>query len=127
MARILVIDDEELIRMTVVQTLEGAGHTVVEAVDGDDGVKKFREAPADLVITDILMPNKEGIETITELRGIQPDLLIIAMSGGGRQKNTSFLDIAEKMGAAAVLKKPFRIDELQQTVDNLLRNPGRAE
>lgn len=122
MARILIIDDEELVRMTVSQMLERNGHTISEAADGQKGLATLRENPVDLVITDILMPNKEGMETIAEMRQIYPDLKIIAMSGGGRIRNTDFLNVAEKLGADAVLSKPFRSQELRDTVDACLKS-----
>ena len=116
MARILIIDDEELVRMTLSQTLEPDGHAVFTASDGEKGIAEFREIQADVVITDILMPNKEGIETIMELRRIDPDVKIIAISGGGRMQNSSFLDMAQQLGANAVLKKPFETQVLRDTV-----------
>ena len=127
MARILVIDDEGLVRLTVRQALEKGGHKVEEAVDGEEGMKKFLETEPDVVITDILMPNKEGIETILDLRRIRPDVVIIAMSGGGRMKQTSFLDVAKSLGANAVLHKPFELEQLKRTVDETLANktPGQ--
>lgn len=126
MARILVIDDEDLVRMTVSQMLERDGHTISEAADGQKGLVMLRENPVDLVITDILMPNKEGMETITELRQIYSGLKIIAMSGGGRIRNTGFLSVAEKLGADAVLSKPFRSQQLRDTVNACLESDGEA-
>ena len=116
MARILVIDDEEFVRMTVSQMLESDGHSVTEANDGKEGLASLRETPMDLVITDILMPNKEGLETIMEIRKKYPALKIIAMSGGGRMHNTSFLETADVLGADAVLKKPFETQDLKDVV-----------
>ena len=120
MARILVIDDEELVRQVVRQSLKEEGHSVGEAVDGDEGLKKFRENDPDVVITDILMPKKEGIETIQEMRRIRPDVAIIAMSGGGRMRDTSFLFAAKILGADSALEKPFSLDALKRTVDKTL-------
>lgn len=118
MARILVVDDEELIRMTIAQALEGRGHAVVTAVDGVDGLRQFRAgAPFDLVITDIVMPNKPGIETIRELRALAADVRIMAMSGGSRSKSDGQLAVAKTLGVSAVLKKPFALAELYRAVD----------
>lgn len=120
MARILVIDDEEMVRDTIRKALERDGHSVGEAADGEEGVKLFQEKQPDLVITDILMPNKEGIETIQELCKLQPDALIIAISGGGRMNDTSWLLPAKIFGAISVLEKPFSLDVLRHAVDDAL-------
>lgn len=119
MATILVIDDEPLVRRTVRMTLERAGHTVIEANNGREGEQKFAMQPVDLVITDILMPDQEGIETIRHLRRNNPGLKILAMSGGGRTGNQEFLAIAQKFGAAATIPKPFNSAQLIQVVDQL--------
>ena len=86
MARILVIDDEELARFTLREILEAAGHEVIEASNGNEGTAFQRANPCDVVITDMIMPEKEGLETIVELKGEYPDLKIIAISGGGRNR-----------------------------------------
>lgn len=120
MARILIIDDEEDIRLTVRLALESMGHDVTEAVNGTEGLSRFAAESNDLVITDILMPDKEGIETIIELRKMRPALKIIVMSGGGRINATHMLDTAKKFGAQSALKKPFSIDELCRAVESCL-------
>src|SRR3546814_14092075 len=116
MARILVIDDEEMVRLTVMRALEQVGHTVIEAVDGNDGLVKYRQGSVDLVITDILMPGKEGISTIRAFRGMSRDLPIIVMSGGLREAEPGLLDEATALGANASPKKPVRIAEVRQAV-----------
>ena len=98
MARILVIDDEELARFTLREILEAAGHEVVEAANGNEGTAFQRANPCDIVITDMIMPEKEGLETIVELKGEYPDLKIIAISGGGRTRNLDFLKLAGEFG-----------------------------
>ena len=120
MARILVIDDEELVRFTLKQALQKAGHEVVEAADGNDGIAVCRQSPVDLIITDIIMPEKEGIETIVELRRDDPDLKIIAISSGGRTGTTDYLELAQKLGARQVLRKPFGRQELLEAVQDIL-------
>ena len=120
MARILIIDDEEDIRLTVRLALESMGHDVTEAVNGNDGLQHFSAEQNDLVITDILMPDKEGIETIIELKKIQPDLKVIVMSGGGRINATHVLETAKRLGANVALKKPFSIADLCRVVDSCL-------
>lgn len=107
MADILIIDDESMIRESLANLFEREGYSVEMAVDGADGLKKFAESPARIVVTDIVMPEKEGIETIRELRAQSPDVRIIAISGGGRRGNVQFLDVASKLGADAALAKPF--------------------
>jgi len=101
MARILVVDDEDLVRLTLRQMLEAGGHEVIEAANGKQGVALEAENPVDLVVTDIIMPEQEGIETIVQLRRKNPSLKIIAISGGGRMKNMDFLKIAANVGADA--------------------------
>lgn len=120
MALILIIDDDAALRATVRKILERAGHEVRDAGDGDRGLRIFREEGADLVITDIIMPEKEGIETIQELREADPDLPILAISGGGRADPSEPLTDARLLGADETLAKPFDVDELRKTVEHLL-------
>src|SRR5688572_5772731 len=107
MSYILVIDDEQLVANAIATVLTRAGHQVSVAANGDAGLAKFKEARQDLVITDIVMPGKEGIETIRDLRKLAPELPIIAMSGGGMRSNYDFLSMARRLGATEVLGKPF--------------------
>ena len=120
MARILVVDDEDLGRVTLRQMLEADGHEVLEAANGREGVALHSNDPVDLVVTDIIMPEQEGIETIVQLRRKNPQLKIIAISGGGRMKNMDFLKIASHVGADATLTKPFSTRELLETVNGCL-------
>ena len=120
MAKILVIDDSEDIRILLHEALQAAGHSVVEAADGEEGLRSYREHCPDLVITDIVMPNKEGLETIMELRRESPGVKIVAMSGGTRGMVISFLPAAKKLGADYTLPKPFSLAELQAVVDDAL-------
>ena len=106
--------------MTLSQALEDEGHTVLFASNGQDGLSRYAEGKPDLVITDVLMPDKEGLETIIELRKIDPDVKIIVMSGGGRVNNVDFLEMAKKFGATATLKKPFPIDVFCRIVESCL-------
>ena len=123
MAKILIIDDDQMVSATIELLLLKAGHTVTLAGNGNLGVASFKSAPADLIITDIIMPEKEGIETIQEIRAISPKVPIIAISGGGRTKNYDFLRMANKLGANEVLKKPFANDELLTLVNKCLTTP----
>lgn len=117
MARILVIDDQELVREAILVALEGAGHEVAEAENGQEGITLQKEQPFNLVITDIVMPVKEGVETIQELRRDFDGLKIIAISGGGRSKSDNYLEVAGRLGADKVLPKPFTNAELLTCVD----------
>ena len=115
--RALVIDDDELVRATVTSMLEAAGYEVLQAEDGQQGLKLFHKHPVDLVITDILMPFKEGIETILELRQRNQEVRIIAMTGGGSIGAMPILDAARRLGANAVLSKPFTKADLLETIE----------
>lgn len=125
MGRILVIDDEPPIRQLVRRSLEPRGHEVLEAGDGEAGIRLFRDSPVDLVVTDLIMPEKEGIETILELRELDPGVKILVISGGlsfgGRSvdKQGPLMD-AEALGASASLAKPFDVTTLVEMVEDLL-------
>jgi YesN/AraC family two-component response regulator len=93
MARILIIDDESQIRSMLRLMLERVGYEVVEAPDGIEGIRKYREKPADLIITDLIMPNKDGIGMIIDLKKEFPEVKIIAMSGGGVNRPEGYLEI----------------------------------
>jgi CheY-like chemotaxis protein len=122
MAQILVIDDDDNFRTILCSTLEDAGHVVIEARNGREGVASYRSQPMDLVMTDLIMPEQEGVETIRTLRNEFSDVRIIAMSGGGRTDASEFLNYADKFGAVGRLLKPFSRDHLLATVDKVLAN-----
>lgn len=107
MARILIIDDDLQIREMLRQMLEFEGYEVIEASNGKDALKLQQGTPADLVITDLIMPEKEGIETIRDLRKMFPEIKIIAMSGGGVVGPESYLKIAKSLGAQKTFVKPI--------------------
>jgi len=116
MARILLVDDEAPVRRTLRLMLERAGHEVFEAEDGADARRKLPECRPDLLVLDMLMPNKEGVETRMDLRQSGDPTPILAMSGGGRVGNLAFLDAALILGARRTLKKPVRAEELRCAV-----------
>jgi len=116
MSRILVIDDDEQVRALLSEILRRAGHDVAEAVNGADGLAQYQARPADLVITDLIMPEKEGVETILELRKAYPTVRIIAISGGGRAGPRNLLPIAAAVGARRVIVKPFSRQEILEAV-----------
>jgi DNA-binding response OmpR family regulator len=120
MARVLLIDDDNAVRDMLRLTLDQLGHTVVEAGNGREGLELFQQSSFDLLITDIVMPEKEGLEVLMEVRRKQPPVKIIAISGGGRQSTVDYLQMAKFMGAGRVLAKPFSNEELVAAVDDLL-------
>ena len=120
MERVLVIDDESQIRSMLRLMLERAGYEVEEAPDGMEGIRIYRENPVDLVISDLIMPNKDGIGMMIELRKEFPDIKFIAMSGGGLNKPDGYLEGAKKLGANWTLTKPIDREELLRAVKNTL-------
>ena len=121
MAKILVFDDEPSILLMIKKMLEKEGHEVDIALNGKDGMKLFEKNKPDLVITDIIMPQKEGLETIMELREKYPDLKIIAISGGGRIGPEGYLPSAILFGADKIFQKPLEQKEFVQAVASLLK------
>lgn len=126
MALILVIDDEQALRDIIRQILEGVGHRVIEARHGGEGLLKFQQQAPALVISDIIMPEQNGVEMVARLRAERPDVPIIAISGGGRARMLDLLDVAKDAGATMTLTKPFRKDELLAAVDHLVDRPPSA-
>ena len=122
MERILIIDDEQQIRSMLRLMLEREGYEVVEAPDGIEGIRVYRRKPADLIITDLIMPNKDGIGMIIELRKEFPDVKIIAMSGGGLNKPEGYLKGAKKLGATCTLTKPIDREKMLRAVRNTIRD-----
>jgi DNA-binding response OmpR family regulator len=114
--QILVIDDDAAVRLTVQTILTRSGYEVTCARDGEEGVDTFRALRPDLVITDVIMPNREGIETILAIRHEQPNAKIVAMSGGGRIGSADLLMMARDLGADHIISKPFDIDVLTAIV-----------
>lgn len=122
MAKIMIIDDDDQFRKMLNRTLAKAGHTVTEASNGSQGIKSFSQNPTDVIITDIIMPDKEGIETIMELRQKSPSVKIIAVSGGGRVGSRSYLDLARKLGAERTFSKPIDRKEIVDAVSQILES-----
>ena len=118
--KILVVDDDEFICLTVGNTLRKLGCIVVVAENGNEGLEVFKKETPDLVITDLLMPEKEGLETIKDMRLLNPHVKIIAMSGGGSTQNMSFLKLAERIGANCTMAKPIITVQLVSAVRGLL-------
>jgi len=120
MAQILIIDDDSDIRDFLEHTLNSAGHQTVTAAEGREGLNRFLRDPADLVITDLFMPELDGLELIAGLRTRFPELAIIAMSG----RTPNMLSVARNMGSNEILQKPFSSDELLAVVQKVLPKDG---
>ena len=121
--RILIIDDDVLMRLALAKILLSAGYDVEQAGDGDEGLRLQRSQSFDLIITDLIMPDKEGIQIIRELRKEDSAIRIIAMSAGGRGGATDYLKWARLMGAKQCLSKPIKREELLDAVTSVLAAP----
>lgn len=121
MSRVLVVDDDRDVQDSVGRVLQRAGHEVYFASDGMGAIRFIRADRPDLVVTDVLMPEMDGIELIMELRREAPELPIIAVSGGGRLPKELVLDTASALGAVHTVEKPFEIQHLLAVVDRALR------
>lgn len=119
-ARILVVDDDALFREAVRIGLQAAGFDVIEASDGMEALRTLRAQPSDLIVCDLFMPGKDGLETIPELRREFPQTKILAVSAGGAARDVNVLRVADHLGAAEVLRKPFDQSALLAAVQRLL-------
>lgn len=126
MGRILIIDDDYHILKMMKKMLERAGFEVELALNGIEGIRAFKNTQADLVICDIIMPEKEGLETIREMKRLYPDLKILAMSGGGRVSSKNYLNTASAFGATRTMGKPFSQKQMVSTVKELMSDAGQA-
>jgi CheY-like chemotaxis protein len=122
--RILVVDDNDQIRDTLSLLLEQAGHELIDVPNGKLALNLLKKEQVDLIITDIIMPEMEGIDLITAIRSLDPHAKIIAISGGGRVDARLCLSLADKLGADRILQKPFGKSALLSTVAELLADPG---
>jgi DNA-binding response OmpR family regulator len=120
MTRILVIDDDQLVLDMLYDSLTREGYDVLRASNGKQGLSLFRKEPVDLIITDIIMPEKEGIETIIELRKDFPDVKIIAISGGGRVGTKDYLQMAKMFGVQRTFTKPVARKQLLDAIRELI-------
>ncbi len=118
---VLVIDDDPDVRQMICEMLEDDGYLTFQAGNGIEGIDTLRKNPEiGIIVTDLLMPEKEGIETITEIRRDLPDIRILAISGGGLCMPENYLNLAKAMGANATLSKPFGRNELLRALENLI-------
>lgn len=120
MSRILVVDDDPEIRSTLKKLLERSGHEIVIAADGRGAETALSQTSFDLMVTDIVMPDQDGLEVIRITRVAHPELPIIAISGGGRLRTGNYLRLAKAMGAVAAIEKPFEFDDFLREVNAAL-------
>jgi len=125
-AYILIIDDDPQVCSLLKQVFEDEGYTVQSALNGVEGINRYRDKPAELVILDILMPEKEGLETIVDLRREFPHVKIIAMSAGSERAKINLLDLARRLGAQHTITKPFDLLAITDLVAKLLKNGGKT-
>lgn len=125
MTSILLIDDDDLSRGAVHKMLERAGYVVHSTADARGAIDRYRSNPTDLVITDLIMPELDGLEVIQELRRLSPGVRVLAISGGGRVEADEYLSVARKFGAVEVLPKPFTGQELKRAVEIALSKAGQ--
>ncbi|MBI2262988.1 MAG: response regulator [Caulobacterales bacterium] len=123
-AAVLIVDDDVEMLRTLARRFHLAGSRVTVAKDGEEALAKFRQSTPAVVVTDILMPKREGVETIMAMKELSPEVKIMAISGGGMLGAGSVLDLARRLGADAVLAKPFRSDQVLEVVRRLI---GDAE
>ena len=117
--KILVIEDDTLTRLTLCNLLKKLNYRPIEACNGYMGLMMFRRERPDIVITDIIMPDKEGLETIAEIRTASPETKIVAMSSGGERQNMNFLDLARSFGAQETIRKPFKPNDILGILNRL--------
>jgi CheY-like chemotaxis protein len=120
MAKLLLVEDDRLVRVALHTVLRHAGHDVAVAKHGREALEKMAEAAFDVVITDILMPEMDGIEKILALRQASPSVKIIAISGGGASGGVDFLEMSNRLGASETLRKPIEGGELNAAVARVL-------
>ena len=122
MARLLVIDDDEMVREVIASALQRAGHAVSQAANGREAAERIKQKPVDLVITDILMPERDGLETIISLNREHGPVPIIAMTGLSSH-SALYLEMARTFGAVRILEKPFEMSELVRITEEILSEP----
>lgn len=128
MSRVLVVDDEESVRDMVMAMIKPDGYDVIEAANGTEACDACKEMPVDLIITDIVMPEKNGIDLIRQVKKEYPDVAVIAISGGGGiEGRYDYLEIAKLVGADNILKKPFEVRELRSAISEAMKDRATRE
>ncbi len=123
MKTILLVDDDDLLAEMLLKSLRHYGYAVIRARNGTEALELYQPQKVDLVLTDLIMPDMEGVELIVALRKLNPGVKAIAMSGGGRNQPEAYLKIAKHVGAVKTLAKPFDLDELQVALKECLDGP----
>lgn len=123
MPGILIVEDDKDLREMLKNSLLKRKYTVLEAGDGKEAILRFKPAITDLVITDLIMPDEDGLKVILNIKKIKPDIKVIAISGGGKAGPGNYLSIARALGADEVFPKPFSLNELLSKIESIL-NPG---
>jgi two-component system response regulator (stage 0 sporulation protein F) len=127
MARILLVEDDNLVRDMLVQMLRRANHEVDSAANGEEATELLKRIHPDIMVTDIIMPKKSGITLISEVKDKHPHMEIIAISGGGRLDPTGYLDLSESLGASVSFEKPVDKSALLMAIDLLLHGKETAK
>lgn len=120
MAGILIVEDDKELREMLKISLTRRKHTVIEAGNGREAITHFRAGVTDLVVTDLIMPEEDGLKVIIKLRELKPSIKIIAISGGGKAGPASYLNLARALGADAIFSKPFSTNDLIAKIEELL-------
>lgn len=126
MAGVLIVEDDNELREMIGISLMRRKFTVMEAANGKEAIMHFKPSITDLVVTDLIMPDEDGLKVIMKLREIKPTLKVIAISGGGKAGPGSYLNLAKALGADAIYSKPFSVNDLSDRIENMLNteNPG---
>jgi DNA-binding response OmpR family regulator len=122
MPGVLIVEDDKELREMLKMSLLRSGFTVMEAENGKDAIAHFKPLVTDLVVTDLIMPEEDGLKVVIKLRELKPSIRIIAISGGGKVGPGSYLNLAKALGADAIFPKPFSINDLISKIENLLDN-----
>jgi DNA-binding response OmpR family regulator len=120
MAGVLIVEDDKELREMIALSLTRRKFTVLEAVNGKDAIMRFKPSITELVVTDLIMPEEDGLKVIMRLRELKPSLKVIAISGGGKAGPGSYLNLARALGADAIFSKPFSINDLVAKIEELL-------
>jgi CheY-like chemotaxis protein len=120
MSGVLIVEDDKELREMLKMSLLRSGFIVLEAKNGKDAITHFKPALTDLVVTDLIMPEEDGLKVVIKLRELKPSIKIIAISGGGKVGPGSYLNLAKALGADAIFSKPFSINDLTTKIEQLL-------